>query len=317
VSGPLAAARPRTTTLRLGTRRSALALAQAELVAARLRASGVAVDVLPSVTAGDRSRAPLDRIGGQGVFVADLRGRLLAGEVDLVVHSAKDLPAADAPGLAIAAVPSREDPRDGLVAGGRRLAGLPPGATVGTGSPRRAAQLRRLRPDLRPVPVRGNVDTRLRRLAGDRPGSVDALLLACAGLRRLGREAVLDEEFPVDLLVPAAGQGALAVECRAVDGATRAVLAGLDDPASAAAVRAERAVLAGLGAGCTTPIGVHARVTAGHDSLLHIEAVVVSSDGGRAVRQSLTGDPADPAGAGARLAAGLLAAGAADLIAER
>jgi hydroxymethylbilane synthase len=302
-----------TATVRVGTRRSALAIAQAAQVAVALEGLGHAAHLLPSLTEGDRSAAPLAALGGTGVFVTDLRARLLAGEVDIVVHSAKDLPAADHPDLAIAAVPAREDPRDALVAAGRALAELPTGAAVGTGSPRRAAQLRRLRPDLQPVPVRGNVDTRLRRVAS---GEVDAVLLACAGLNRLQRADLVDEAFPVPAMIPAAGQGALAVECRADDTATRALLGTLDDALSAAAVRAERAVLAGLSAGCATPVGVHARPVPGQDHILVIDAIVVSRDGARAVRESLTGPAADPAALGGRLVATLLAAGAADVMAE-
>ncbi|HVA60638.1 MAG TPA: hydroxymethylbilane synthase [Mycobacteriales bacterium] len=305
-----------TTSLRVGTRRSTLARAQAGSVGSALTAAtGRPVELRPSLTDGDRSAARLTDIGGTGVFVAALRDRLLAGEVDVVVHSAKDLPAIDHPGLVIAAVPAREDPRDVLVAAGRTLAELPDRARIGTGSPRRAAQLRALRPQLDIVPLRGNVDTRLRRVA---PGDLDAVLLARAGLLRLGRSEAAGEIFEPERMMPAPGQGALAVECRADDEGTRLLLREIDHPASHVAVRAERALLAALGAGCSAPVGALATVV-GADSVtgprgIQLSAVVVSHDGTRVLRLSTTGPVDDPDRAGQRLAAAFLAAGAADLM---
>ncbi|WP_432548781.1 hydroxymethylbilane synthase [Kineococcus sp. SYSU DK004] len=247
--------------LRLGTRRSALATTQSGWVADLLRAAGHEVELVEVTTHGDVSREPLARIGGTGVFVSALRDALHARRVDLAVHSLKDLPTTPADGLVLAAVPEREDPRDVLVAaGGRTLAQLPRGARVGTGSPRRAALLRDLRPDLDVVAVRGNVDTRLRLVAD---GRVDAVVLAAAGLRRLGRLDEATELLDPDVVVPAPGQGALAVECRAGDGAVLAALAPLDVPAVRREVAAERRVLAALEAGCSAPVGAHARVRDG------------------------------------------------------
>jgi hydroxymethylbilane synthase len=202
--------------LRLGTRRSALAMAQAGLVAEALRAKGCAVELVGITTHGDRSAragTPLSESGGVGVFVAELRNRLLDGDVDIAVHSLKDLPTAPADGLTVAAFPAREDPRDALVCrGGLSLARLPAGAVVGTGSPRRAAQLRVARADLDVRPIRGNVDTRLRKVSD---GEFDAVVVAAAGLARLGRLGEASELLDPDVMTPAPGQGALAVECRA------------------------------------------------------------------------------------------------------
>lgn len=246
--------------LRLGTRRSALARTQSGHVATWLRAHGYDVDLVDIVTEGDVSRAPLTQIGGTGVFASALRHALHAGSVDLAVHSMKDLPTAAEPGLVVAAVPPREDPRDALCArDGLTLAQLPEGAAVGTGSPRRAAQLRVVRPDLRVVPLRGNVDTRL---AAVREGRLDAVVLAGAGLARLGRLEQATELLDPAVMLPAAAQGALAVECREDRDDVRAALAALDDADTRAATTAERALLARLEAGCTAPIGALAVVTA-------------------------------------------------------
>ena len=300
--------------LRLGTRRSALALAQARSVAAELaRASGRPVELVEITTAGDVSRAPLTAIGGTGVFVSALREALLAGHVDLAVHSLKDLPTAAAPGLTLAAVPPREDARDVLCAShGRTLAELPAGAVVGTGSPRRIAQLHALGLGLRVVPVRGNVDTRLGRVAS---GDLDAVVLARAGLARLGRlDAVTEALDPLQML-PAPGQGALAVECRAGDGDVLPVLAALDDPVSRAAVVCERSLLAAVEAGCTAPVGAYAEAGEGdHGVELYLRAVVASPDGAVCIRKSATG-PLDAAhDLGRDLAAQFLADGAAAVI---
>ncbi|WP_369054937.1 hydroxymethylbilane synthase [Kineococcus terrestris] len=274
--------------LRLGTRRSALATTQSGWVADLLRAAGHEVELVEVTTHGDVSREPLARIGGTGVFVSALRDALHARRVDLAVHSLKDLPTAPADGLVLAAVPEREDPRDVLVAaGGRTLAQLPRGARVGTGSPRRAALLRDLRPDLDVVAVRGNVDTRLRLVAD---GRVDAVVLAAAGLNRLGRLDEATDLLDPDVVVPAPGQGALAVECRAGDEAVLAALAPLDAPAARRAVAAERRVLAALEAGCSAPVGAHARVRGGE---LHLTVAV-----GAAPQDPDGVDGADVPGAG-------------------
>ncbi len=241
--------------LRVGTRGSALAVAQTTTVAEALTAAtGRPTTIVTVRTEGDVSTRPLAQLGGTGVFAAALRRALLDGECDLVVHSLKDLPTAPEPGLVVAAHPARADARDALCArDGRTLAELPPGARVGTGSPRRVAQLRSRRPDLEVVDVRGNVDTRLGKVAG---GDLDAVLLAAAGLDRLGRSDAATERFGLDDWPTAPGQGALAVEVRAGE---EDLVAMLDDPATRAAVEAERRVLALLEAGCSAPVGVHAR----------------------------------------------------------
>ncbi|MBX6371914.1 MAG: hydroxymethylbilane synthase [Acidothermus sp.] len=304
--------------LRLGTRRSALARAQAETVAARLRAAGQPVELVAVHTEGDRlaDRALRD-LGGSGVFVADLRARLLAGEVDVVVHSLKDLPTADVAGLALAAVPPRENPRDAVVSrGGLPLLALPPGAIVGTGSPRREAQLRHVRPDLDVRPIRGNVDTRLRKVAD---GEFDAVVVAAAGLARLGRIAEASEILDPAVMLPAPGQGALAVECRAADlgedERLAALMSGLDDPATRAAVTAERSVLAALQAGCSAPVAALAEVQA--DGRLRLEAAVIARAGTAVVRDSLTGAVEEAVDLGRRLATRLLAHGAAPILADQ
>jgi len=314
-----------TDVLRLGTRRSALAMAQASGVADALRARGHEVELVGVTTEGDRSAregTPLADVGGMGVFVAELRLRLLAGDVDLVVHSLKDLPTVPADGLEIAAIPTREDPRDALVSrGGRALADLASGARVGTGSPRRAAQLRAARPDLDVRPLRGNVDTRLRKVT---EGELDAIVVAAAGLARLGRLDEASELLDPATMLPAPGQGALAVECRAADLGVQRPLAqaisSLDDGATRAAVAAERALLAELEAGCSAPVGALARVEPepaggnGDAVNLHLVAAVVSVDGATAIRRSASGPIAQPVELGRRLAAELLAAGAAGIV---
>ncbi|HET6910355.1 MAG TPA: hydroxymethylbilane synthase [Mycobacteriales bacterium] len=301
--------------MRLGTRRSALALAQSELVAAALRGHGHAVDLVEIVTEGDRSAEAIATLGGTGVFVTELRRRLLAGDVDFAVHSLKDLPTEPAEGLVLAAVPLREDPRDALVArDGRVLGDLPQGARIGTGSPRRAAQLRALGLGLDVVPIRGNVDTRLRRV---REGDLDGVVVAAAGLSRLGRLDEATEILDPFQVLPAPGQGALAIECRADDASAVAALGVLDDADTRAAVDAERTVLAAVEAGCTAPVGALADVAIGDDGPeIYLRAVVASDDGASVIRLSATGPVSDPVGLGRRLAADLLEAGAAGLIRE-
>ena len=309
------------TALRLGTRRSALATAQSQQVADEITArTGRAVELVPVTTFGDTSREALAQIGGTGVFVSALRDALLAGEVDLAVHSLKDLPTADAEGITLAAVPPRQDPRDVLVArDGLTLGELPAGATVGTGSPRRAAQLRALGYGLEVVPVRGNVDTRLRLVAD---GTVDAVVLARAGLARLGRlESATEVIDPLQML-PAPGQGALAIECRAPEnadtGSVAALLAVLDDAATRHVVTAERTLLAALEAGCSAPVGAYGEAADGeHVPELYLRAVVSAVDGSASVRLSATGPLDEAARIGRDLAAALLAEGAADLMMER
>jgi len=301
--------------LRVGTRASRLATTQSGQVAAmigdRLGRETVLVEI---ATEGDRSQAsetPIEQAGGTGIFVSALRDALLRGEVDVAVHSLKDLPTAAAEGIALAAVPPREDPRDVVVArDGLTLGELPAGSRVGTGSPRRVAQLHALGLGLDVVGVRGNVDTRIGKV---RSGEYDAVLLARAGLARIGRlEEVTEVLDPLQML-PAPGQGALAVECRA-DDELLSELSALEDRASRAAVDAERAVLATLEGGCSAPIGALAEVVEGEDGdELWVRAIALSRDGALSVRMSATGDPGDATGVGTRLAKEMLADGAADL----
>ena len=303
--------------LRLGTRRSALARAQSKTVADALTASAGRPVVLVEITTyGDTSSEAVAQLGGTGVFVGALREALLAGEVDLAVHSYKDLPTAPAEGLRVAAVPPREDPRDVLVArDGLTLAELPAGSRVGTGSPRRTALLRALGLGLDVVPIRGNVDTRLAKVSS---GEVDAVVLARAGLARLDRLAAATEVLDPLQVLPAPAQGALAVECRAGDTAVEEPLAELEDLAARAAVTAERALLAALEAGCTAPVGAYAEVAEGEEHPeLYLRAVAASADGSATVRLSTTGPVDDAEGVGRRLAAEMLADGAAALMEER
>ena len=315
--------------LRLGTRRSALALTQSRWVAERIEkasadaGSPVRVELVEIVTHGDTSTAPLASFGGVGVFVSRLREALLAGDVDVAVHSLKDLPTSPATGLVLAAIPQREDPRDVLVArDGLTLGELPAGARIGTGSPRRAAQLRALGLGLEVVGVRGNVDTRLRLVA---EGSLDAVVLARAGILRLGRSAEATEVLDPLLMLPAPGQGALAVECRdpevagersrRADELVLAAVRPLDDSATRVAVTAERRLLAALEAGCAAPLGALAEVVDGESGPeLSLRAVAAAVDGSVTLRRSLTGAVDDPGALGNALAALLVEDGAADLV---
>ncbi|MEP6815753.1 MAG: hydroxymethylbilane synthase [Marmoricola sp.] len=302
-------------TVRFGTRASTLARTQSGQVADAFRvATGRDVQLVHVKTAGDLSEAPLASIGGAGVFVNALRDALLRGDVDVAVHSLKDLPTASADGIELAAVPTREDPRDVLVARDMLTLGeLPAGSTVGTGSPRRVAQIEALGLGLRLVGVRGNVDTRLGKVSS---GELDAVVLARAGLSRLGRIAEVTETLDPIQVLPAAGQGALAVECRAGDDLAHDLRSVLDDPRSRAAVTCERTVLAGLEAGCSAPVGVLAEVVEGDDGEeLWVRAVAMSTDGSLAVRRSATGRPDEAVEVGLALAAEMLADGAADLVA--
>jgi hydroxymethylbilane synthase len=291
--------------LRLGTRKSPMAMAQS-LQVARLvtEQTGREVELTGITTFGDVSRAQLAQIGGTGVFVSGLRMSLLAGDIDFAVHSLKDLPAGPADGIQLAAVVARDDPRDALIArDGAKLADLPSGARIGTGSPRRAAQLLLLRPDLRTVPVRGNAGTRLSKVSS---GEVDAVVLAYAGLVRIGRLDAVTQVFEPDEMMPAPGQGALAVECRAGRDDLAALLASADDPASRAATTAERGVLAALQAGCSAPIGAYAAGT----EELRLRAVVAAADGGMALRASAGGPASEAERLGREVAAELLRSGA-------
>jgi hydroxymethylbilane synthase len=303
------------TALRIGTRGSALATAQAGQVAAELTArTGREVELVTVTTQGDTSRAALTQIGGTGVFVGALREALGAGEVDAAVHSLKDLPTSQPDDVLLAAVPPREDPRDALVArDGLTLGELPAGAKVGTGSPRRAAQLRALGLGLEVVDVRGNVDTRLRMVS---EGRLDAVVLARAGLSRLGRLDVITETLDPLQVLPAPAQGALAVECRTSDARTRELVGRLEDPAARACVVAERNTLAALEAGCSAPVAAYAQVTEGENGPeLFLRASVTAIDGSDAVRGSASGRPTDAAALGRSLAAELLDRGAAALMA--
>ncbi len=303
--------------LRLGTRASALAQAQSSLVAERLAAAtGEEVVLVPVSTKGDVSTAPLDTLGGTGVFVSALREALLAGEVDLAVHSLKDLPTAPADGIELAAVPLREDPRDALIArDGLTLGELPPGARVGTGSPRRVAQIAALGLGVELVGLRGNVDTRIGKV---RSGELDAVVLARAGLSRLERLDEITEVIDPIQVLPAPGQGALAVECRSADTDLAERLRDvLDDPVTRAAVTCERVVLAELEAGCSAPVGALAEVVEGDaGEELWIRAVALSTDGVLAVRRSASGPLDDPTGLGRSLAGEMLADGAGELLGE-
>ena len=304
--------------LRVGTRASLLARTQSGHVADALHvALGREVVLVEVTTDGDVSSAPLASFGGVGVFVSALRHSLLRGDIDIAVHSLKDLPTAPHDGITLAAVPLREDPRDVVIArDGLTLGELPAGARVGTGSPRRSAQLHALGLGFDVAGIRGNVDTRIRKVG---EGEFDAVVLARAGVARLGRLDEVTEVLDPLQMLPAPGQGALAVECRTVDTDLVAeVRVALDDSRSRAAVTAERAVLAALEAGCSAPVGAMAEVAEGDDGdELWVRAVALSHDGAVAVRRSATGSPDDAAGVGLRLAEEMLADGASMLIEER
>lgn len=292
--------------LRIGSRGSKLALWQAEWVKARLTERGHAAEIVIIRTTGDKILdVPLARIGGKGLFTKEIEESLLAGDIDLAVHSLKDLPTVLPDGLVIAAMPQREDPRDVVV--GNTLASLPTGARVGTGSLRRSAQLRALRPDLQVLDIRGNVDTRIRKLED---GQYDALVMASAGLTRLGLQTKIAEYLDPLHFLPAVAQGALAIETRA-DGNARDIAHGLHDPRAAAAVAAERSVLEHLGGGCQVPLGAHA-VLDGADILLR--AIVVSPDGKQQIRREGKAPCVEAATLGAAVAHQLLQAGAQQIV---
>ncbi|GAA8850422.1 hydroxymethylbilane synthase [Helicobacter pylori] len=299
------------TSLRLGTRRSALATTQSGHVADALRAAGHDVELVEIVTEGDTNRASLASMGGTGVFASALRQALHDGEIDLAVHSLKDLPTAPEPGLVIAAIPARVDPRDALCArDGLTLGELGEGAVVGTGSPRRRAQLAALGLGLEFRDIRGNLGTRLD-MVGPGDERLDAIVLAHAGLTRLGlRERVTEVLDPIQML-PAPGQGALAVECREDDEAVLAALRPLDHADTRAAVTAERAILAELEAGCAAPVGALAEVVDDVDGpVLSLRAVVAATDGTADLRRSATGPLEQAEDLGRSLARTLVADGA-------
>lgn len=295
-------------TIRIGSRGSALALWQAEHVKARLAAAGHAVAIRIITTTGDRVLDKrLEAVGGKGAFLKEIEEALLANEVDLAVHSLKDVPTALAKGLRLCAFLERADPRDALVsASGARLAELPAGACIGTTSLRRQAQLRAYRPELALKDLRGNVDTRLKRV---REGAFDAILIATAGITRLGRAAEITERVPVEVILPAPGQGAIALECREGDAAVAEAVASLHHEATARAVRAERAFLAGLGGGCNVPLGALAEPEA---DAWRLRGLVAREDGSAIVRGERRGR--DPEALGAALAEELLARGASELL---
>jgi hydroxymethylbilane synthase len=312
--------------LRLGSRKSPMATAQSGDVARLItERTGRRVDIVGVTTLGDVSREQLTQIGGTGVFVSALRESLLRGEVDFAVHSLKDLPTGDAPGITLAATPVRDDPRDALVArDGAKLADLPAGARIGTGSPRRAAQLTMLRSDITCVPIRGNAGTRLAKV---REGEFDAVVLAYAGLARIGHTNLVSEIFEPDNMLPAPGQGALAVECRTADTELVELLGRVDHAPTRAAVTAERSLLAALEAGCSAPVGAYAIQTGGNR--LHLEGIVLgapeasfqpavldwsASNGRMVIRERGEAETAEAARLGRELAERMLALGAAGLM---
>ena len=296
--------------LRIGTRSSALALTQARWVAGQLGEHGVEVELVEIATSGDQNQhAPLEGLGTVGVFTKEIQRALLAEEVDLAVHSLKDLPTVPTEGLALAAVPPRENPADAFVCSScDNLASLPQGACVGTGSHRRRAQLLHARRDLNVTHLRGNVDTRLRKLDA---GECDAILLAAAGLLRLGLESRIASLLTVEEMVPAVGQGALGLEIRADDLQTRARVEPLDHPETHHAIAAERALLGALRAGCQAPVGAWCRVC---DDALVLTAVVLDRTGEHRIDISDRGEVDESTALGQRVAEALLSRGAAELI---
>jgi hydroxymethylbilane synthase len=297
------------TVLRIGTRSSALALAQAEMVRKAINAVLVkrTFELVPVVTAGDE--APDVRHAGiKGLFVSDIQQALAAGKIDLAVHSAKDLPSESPEAVALAAITIREDPRDALLTRhGAGLERLEPGTTFGTSSLRRAAQLRAMGRGFVPKPIRGNVDTRLRKLT---EGEVNALVVALAGLRRLGKDQRVVQVFSPEIMMPAPGQGALAVECRAADKEMRAALAQIEDPASRRAYEAERALTVALGGDCALPLGALATIAG---DTIRLRGMVATPDGKRVLRDEESGD--DPIAVAQALAERMREAGAADIVA--
>ncbi len=298
-----------TIVIRLGTRASALAMWQAEWVASQLSSLGAHVELIKIQTEGDVRSAPIGQLGAQGVFTKEIQRALLDDRIDLAVHSLKDLPTEAIDGLCLAAVPQRESPRDALVTTvADSFDRLPPNAKVGTGSLRRRAQLLAARPDLTLAEMRGNVGTRLRKL---QEGECDALILAEAGLRRLNLQHHITQVLPKSLMLPAVGQGALGLETRQDDGATREFLQHLDDPETHNAVLAERTLLARLHGGCRAPIGAWGRVDG---QQLWLDAVVLVPDGSQRLTACASGPPSDAIELGHHVADDLLAQGAQELL---
>lgn len=296
-------------TLRIGSRGSQLALVQAHHIRDLLQGRGHSVSIEIIKTTGDKiTDVALAKVGTKGMFTKEIEEALLEQRIDLAVHSLKDLPTEISPDFQLAAIPVREDPHDVLCSLYASLDDLPSGARLGTSSLRRQAQLRVLRPDLQIDSLRGNVDTRLRKLAA---GDYDAIILAAAGLRRLGKFEAARQVLPADVMCPAAGQGALAIEIRAGDTATREAVAFLDDTDTRRSVTCERALLNRMGGGCQVPIGAYAEVR-GAD--LHLQAVVANPDGGQILRES--GGGQDPAALGERVAVSLLDRGGRQILQE-
>ncbi len=299
--------------LRLGTRASALARWQAAWVAAQLQNRGIVVELVPITTKGDtQSRDPIGNLGSPGVFTKELQRALLDERIDLAVHSLKDLPTDEIDGLCLTAVPERESPRDVLISRqSLDFDALPSGAVVATGSLRRRAQLLHARRDLQMRDIRGNVDTRLEKLAD---GQFDALVLAHAGLKRLGLEGRITQILPDAWMLPAVGQGALGIECRRADASTREALAVLDHGVTHQAVTAERTLLAKLSGGCLAPIAAWGRMA--HDGQLQLDAAVLAADGSRRIADSVLGPGSEATRLGTELAAMLIDQGASELISQ-
>lgn len=304
----------------VGSRQSALALTQTNQTIGLLReicareGLNYTFEVKPIVTRGDRILdVTLSKVGGKGLFVKEIEEALLGGEIDMAVHSMKDMPFELPEGLVIGAVPEREDPRDCIVSrDGKPLADLPQGARIGTSSLRRAAQLQAYRSDFRIESIRGNIDTRLRKLTEDH---FDAILLAAAGLHRMGWKDRITEYLPPEVCLPAVGQGALAIECRGADAELLGVLDRLNDPATARAVAAERKLLGLLNGGCQVPIGAHASLRSGGEpSEVELRGMVASPDGSRLLKEQSAGS--DPEAVGTAVAEALLGRGADDILAE-
>jgi hydroxymethylbilane synthase len=302
-------------TLRIGSRGSQLALWQANHISALLRARGHEVEIKVIHTTGDKiTDVPLAQVGtkgglGKGIFTKEIEEALAAGRVDLAVHSLKDLPTELAAGFEIAAITERQDPRDAFCSRHySKIEDLPMGARVGTSSLRRQAQLKAIRRDLDIHPLRGNVDTRLRKLE---QGEYDAIILAAAGLQRLGKTELIKQIIPAEIMCPAAGQGALGIEIREGDNDTRQQLEFLNDPAARAATTCERALLNSLGGGCQVPIGAFAEIRNGK---LHLDAIVADPDGSKLLRESRDGNLNDPEGLGSAVGETLLGRGGDEIL---
>ncbi len=299
--------------LKIGTRGSQLALRQANWVVERLKKKHpqMTIEVVPIRTTGDKMQSgSLSVIGGKGVFVKEIEEALLRGEVDIAIHSMKDMPSEVPAELAIGPIPDREDPRDVFISGdGRMLDDLKPGARIGTGSLRRGLQLRSLVPSVEVVSIRGNLDTRIRKIEREK---LDGIIVAAAGLRRMGWEDRATQFISVKQMIPAVGQGALAVELRRADIATREIVSFLNDPATALAVMAERAFLGMLGGGCQVPVAGHATIT---DDVLHLQALVGSTDGAVVLRDEVKGPIGENIHLGRSLAERILSRGGREILA--